>query len=424
MQLVDKSKLTVDGKDWLTTALDPFHDYNHQIAGYPDADVSQTVVSCYQYEASITAPPSVVGAALWDVHIFNTPLTQSHTAKVVNEEAAWSYLQMNGPDAANSMGALHMYATPAGGALCPAAPTNVNAVNTTLPAQGVEDVAAGCSRVIAMGYEVHNTTAEMYKQGSVTSYRMPQTHGLNSEFFCNNAQTQFSKLVGNRYRHPPISVAQANLLKGTRTWEAKDGVYATCLQSTVQNPLKQLAPQQLVLSRDSDPGATGAPWIVEPLQVTLNATTQYREQPLNLTVFDTTGAIFTGLSASTTLTVKVRFYVERAPTWSDPQIAVLSSPSAGYDVTALELYAAAVNMLPPAVMVGENAKGDWWRAIVSVLKHVSGPLGLALNPFVPGAGLIGATVSNMAGQIDTRKSVAKQVVAQEMQRKPRATKKK
>ena len=44
--LVDHHQITEDGKEWLTLALDPFHDYNKQVAGYPDADASHTVVSC------------------------------------------------------------------------------------------------------------------------------------------------------------------------------------------------------------------------------------------------------------------------------------------------------------------------------------------------------------------------------------------
>jgi len=110
------------------------------------------------------------------------------------------------------------------------------------------------------------------------------------------------------------------------------------------------------------------------------------------TPFDTTGAYFTGLSNATILTIKVKIYVERAPTFSEANLAVLASPSAGYDVNALTLYARCVSELPVAVKVGDNASGDWWRSALSVLSKVAGPVGMALNTIMPGAGGIGLAI--------------------------------
>ena len=47
-EMVSKHTLTSAGRDWLVLALDPFHDLEKSVAGYPDADSSMTVVSCYQ----------------------------------------------------------------------------------------------------------------------------------------------------------------------------------------------------------------------------------------------------------------------------------------------------------------------------------------------------------------------------------------
>jgi hypothetical protein len=265
---------------------------------------------------------------------------------------------------------------------------------------------------------VHNTTAEIYKQGSVTTYRMPQNWGLLQEVVTFAGRD--GSITGKRVRAPPSTVAQANLLKGTRTWEAKDGVYATLFQSTVANALTQMSTECVLFEPNADPGQAattvftpvsqyGAALLACPMAIQASKTMP----------FDSTGAFFTGLSPQTTLTLKVRYYVERAPTWSDPQLAVLASPSAGYDIMALQLYAQAINLLPPAVMVGENAKGDWWRAVVSVLKHVAGPVGALANPFLPGAGLLGAAISAVSSQIDTSRSVSSQAAAQAKKTKPR-----
>lgn len=422
--LVAGKRLTNDGKEWLTAALDPFHDYNHQIAGYPDTDVSQTTVSCYQYEYSLTAPPLAGGDTTWNAHVFSLPLASSfQTAGIYNETTDWSKITEPNPASTISLGPLNIHAVSSSSTLGPTIVANADFRHSVLPpvAGFGNDLSTGCSRIIACGFEVHNTTAEIYKQGAVCTYRMPQAGNANQVMFSNFAATSYGTVTGRRYRAPPTTVAQANLLKGTRTWDAKSGVYATVFQATVANPLLQQASEHFLLDPSPAPGPTsvvvGSPLV--PGLPLVNPT-NYTPTPLQTMPFDTTGALFTGLSTQTTLTIKARFYVERAPTWAEPQLAVLASPSAGYDVTALELYSQVINMLPPAVMVGENAKGDWWRAVVSVLKHVSGPLGLALSPFIPGASLVGAAVGQVSGQVNTKRPISKQSADLAKESRPQA----
>lgn len=417
-RMVDGKQITEDGKEWLTAALDPFHDYNHQIAGYPDADVAQTVVSCYTYEYELSAPAGA--PATWAAHIYSLPVVSSFsTAGVYNQSADWGRIVEPAPTQTWNVAPINIVSAVAVNLLKPQIPA-VTAYRASLPAVGVEDLSSGCSRIIGAGFEVHNTTAEIYKQGSVTVYRMPQSQGNNQTLFTNNGSTSWGTVTGTRFRSPPEDIAQANLLKGTRTWEAKDGVYATLLQSTVTNPLKNLANEHILFDADADPGVAsvvvGTP-LVPGLPLVNPAS--YTPTACQTCPFDTTGAFFTGLSKETTLVIKARFYVERAPTWKESALAVLSSPSAGYDVAALELYASAINMLPAGVHVTENAKGDWWRAVLSVIKHVSAPLGMALSPFVPGAALIGGAISSVAGQIDPRKPVATQSVVQAKNARPK-----
>jgi len=226
----------------------------------------------------------------------------------------------------------------------------------------------------------------------------------------NTGDTYAASATGEMWKEPPRTVSDANLLKGTRTWDAAEGVYATCLQNSVHNPLKQLESSQIMYVQSSTPGASQ---VVRGSMYTAGvAGSSAVGFPPNQTMpFDTTGVFLTGLSNQTTLTIKLRVYVERAPTWSEPSLAVQATPSAAYDVRALELYAAACNALPPAVKVGENAKGDWWRMVVNVLKSAAGPIGMALNPFLPGAAIIGGGIQAVAGQLNMSrgKSISKQV---------------
>jgi len=411
-KLVDNHQISADGKEWLTLALDPFHDYNHQIAGYPDADCSQTVVSCYQYQYDVTAP---VGApANWDAHVYTLPISQTYTFDTEVMGVNWTNTQQPAVTVSTTTGPLNIWTGPQGSALYPTIPVTANVVTAALPPLGNRDLCSGITRVIGLGFEVTNTTADINKQGAVTTYRMPQLGSTCQIAWQNAGATQVSSVTGEMWREPPQTISDLNVLKGTRTWDARDGVYVTCLQNSVHNPLKQYESNMILFEPLAEPTATStvrvSPFLTVPAAAASPNASVLAFYPNQTMPFDTTGAYFTGLSHETTLTIKYKVYVERAPTWADPKLAVLASPSAGYDVRALELYAQAANMLPVAVKVGDNAKGDWWRAVLSVLKTAAIPVGMALNPFFPGAGLIGAGVAAGSQIIAAgKRNVSKQV---------------
>lgn len=413
--LVAKSAITQDGKDWLIAALDPFHDFAHPIAGYPDADAANTVVSCYQYQTEVKAPAGVAGN--WDCHVFNTPLADTATYNVLLESADWSYVAPQVAPQSAIIGPLTIVSAATNGALLPLCPVPATTVSAALPPAPTSDIAGGVSRVIGMGFEVHNTTSALNKQGAVCTYRMPCNAGPNQTGY-EIAGPSYADLTGVRYPAPPSSVAQAQRLRGSRTWNAEDGVYANCFQGSIHNPLAEISCKSILIN-DSQSGSGTA--LVSPVVTNLPVVTPQRTKTIP---FDVTGAMFTGLSNSTTLTVKLRVYVERAPTIYDASLAPLASPSAGYDVNTLQLYAQAINMLPCAVKVNENAAGDWFKAVVSVLKHVAGPVGAVMNTFVPGAGLVGNAVQQIMGQLDNSKPIARQAVARATADAPRVAKKK
>lgn len=398
-------KITEDGKEWLTLALDPFHDYNKQIAGYPDADASQTVVSCYQYQTEITAPANAAGN--WQAHIHTCPVAKSDTVSVFTLDTNWKTTTEPNPVIQTTWkhGPLVIETNSMAGNFAINIPVGANPPTvTTLPALDNTDLCAGITRVIGMGFEVHNTTAEIYKQGSLTCYRQPQLGNTYQMRTVNNGGTFTANPVGTMWRLPPTTVAEANLLKGTRTWEAAEGVYATVLQNSVQNPLRQTESEQILYSQYAVTGTAGAVLATQydamGAAAAAPSSSSIAFEPNQTIPFDTTGVFLSGLSPQTTLTVNLKVYVERAPTWSEPSLSVLASPSAGYDTRILELYAQVVNRLPPGVKVSENAFGDWWRAITSIIKNVAPVVGLALNPVIPGAALVGHGVGALTKVID------------------------
>lgn len=411
-QMVRGGHLTKDGSEWLTAALDPFHDFEHPLAGYPDATVSQTVMSVYSYDLAVSKPAHVVGN--WDAHIFTIPSSTQTDFLLADFDATWQDMTTAAPANSWRSSTLNVYTVGTGEKITPDT-TPQQYGGGILPPLGSEDLSMGVSRVVAMGFEVHNTTAEINKQGAVTSYRMPVNTGL----FSTNLSTPLvgeSIVTGIMMAQPPRTLADALRLKGSRTWEARDGVYATCMQSSVVNPLSQLSPQTMALVAATDPGAQDGSWVSQHAWKAGPAA--WVPAPTKSIPFDITGAIFTGLSAETTLNVKLRVYVERAPGWASPNLAPLASPSAGYDVRALELYAQIINCLPPAVKVDENAFGDWWKSVLSVANHVIGPVTDIVSTFVPGARLVGNAAQKVLGQFNTKRNISEQVTHAVEQKDP------
>lgn len=394
--LVKSSKLTQDGRDWLTLALDPFHDYEHPVAGYPDADGSQTIVSCYTYQLDVAKPAGVVGN--WDCHVFTTPMMTSTAQTIATVAATWLNV-IEGAQLAN-VGPLTIHAGASGASVFPGA---VGAESKVLPPVGSTNLISGITRVIGMGYEVTNTTSALNKQGAVTSYRTPQyLDGLGQISLSNAAATVKGVVATRRYRAAPDSIAEANLLKGTRTWDAAEGVYAVAVQNSQQNPMKLAENAMCLATKYSYPGVAELQPISSFSTTVINAAPALSALVPSLTQlspFDTTGSYFTGLSPETTLTVKLRVYVERAPSFTDSDLSVLATPSAGLDEMAMTLYSHAVSQLPVAVTVKENGIGDWFRGVVNVLKDVAGSAGTFINPIFPGAAQMGNAISTVMGGI-------------------------
>jgi len=400
-ELVAKKCLTADGKDWLISALDPFHDYNHQIAGYPDADCSQTVVSCFNFAAEITAPAALADGATWDAHVYSMPLAKSSTYTMCSEDGLW----YAATDTANTapLGLLNVCTAYSGTPLIPTTAPIAGKQYRTLPDIGVTDLVSGNSRVIGAGFEITNTTSDLYKQGTLTAYRMPQNPATHSQAVASIVYSRGYMATGVRLQQVPSGVSDANKMAGSRTWEAKEGAYATIYQSTVHNPLMASSnkfvfvgePQQTSSSDSTDMMISSSDHMAPFGDVCF-------PPDLQKTIpYDTTGVFLTGLSAQTTISVKLKVYVERAPSFQDAILCPLASPSAGYDINALQLYAQLVNCLPCAVRVSENGLGDWWRGILKVVRDVAEPLGRTLGTFLPGAGLVGSAATKVAGTLYT-----------------------
>jgi len=383
-KLVKSSKISTDGAEWLTLALDPFHDYQHQIAGYPDADGSATVVQCFQYAYDLVKPAGSAGN--WDAHIFTHPYMSLNTLRAMRQtsadEGAAGAAVLDVGTNFGINGLVNSISADSGQLLYPTYGAAFNPTNGAYAAYGVsQDILQQNSRVIGFGFEVVNTTAEVNKQGAVTCYRLPQMNEYKFINYTDSTQAYEGGIPTKTYRLLPSSAAIAAKLSGSVQWAASEGAYMVVPMSTIENPITGLTSFEHLHSLgtymsngDYCLGTAFANGFVAAKATGASVFSPARCKDIP---FNSCGAIFTGLSNSSSLRIKIKVYMEVAPIpltgAGDSALAVLATPSAAYDFSALKMYSTVINHIPVAVPVSMNGFGDFWKDVCGIMSKVAVP---------------------------------------------------
>jgi hypothetical protein len=395
--------LSEAGREWLTRSLDPFHDTLEKAAGYPDMDMSASVVQEVNLTMQISAPPGLASGANWDCHIFNlVDFAQGYGTSGLN----WSYFiptSMGLKSFVSSPGITSIPPTgvialsgPAGSALLPnmsANPTNLLGVSTVNAGSYI----TGKCRCIAGGFEVINTTAPLYAQGLITCYRMPQSF---TPMFVQNVATLQSG-TGSSYdltpalavELPPGSVDKALILPSSKQWDAKRGAYCVFTLSSGDVPLQSFDTRTRLYLANNNPTSSAIPALAQAI----NPANSGGNMGAYLSRFNTSGVYLTGLSPQTTLQVNVKFIVEAVPGQNN-QLVTLAQPSPPYDPDALELYAHMTRHLPPGVPQDENPAGEWWKNVLGTIGELATSAS-AIHPLFGAAGVILKSVPQVIGHV-------------------------
>jgi len=378
-----------EGKDWLVATLDPFHDAQLQhLAGYPDIETSPSVVRLLKQSMTVTCPTSISGN--WDMMIIQwpwmdlRPFSNTTIPPRANNE-------INGSGIIQPLGGLQCFAVPSG--------TPFDLTNPAVVALGSivlsDPVLQGSKRMIGCGFEIHNTTAEIYKQGAICNFMMHNVPRDASNFV--SAQVVGGSTVvaqcfnGTSYRVPPQTTAEALLIPGSNEWAAKDGVYTTCRFQGVDNPPFTVDYNLPVLfDIDDIPGglATNTSSIIFPTEALTPASVQ--SPAFSTFPIHTSGSILTGLSNQTSLRINSNVFMEAFPGPRQQLDLSIATPSAAFDPRALEIYSHTLGHAPVAVPVGENPLGEWFMDMVGKVGNFLGGMG-----GIPGA--IGGAASAIAG---------------------------
>jgi len=405
---------TVNAKavDWLTTATDPFHDTAVEASGYPDINTVSTLTQCFTYTTSISTPTPLTNAT-FDAHVFFVPVSPDVYAGseqrfiATDFNASQQVIKDATINPAVSLGpGYNAFVSQSGSPFFQGGSVAYPTIELDATIEG------GCYRLVAAGVEVVNTTAELYKSGSVTYYRAPS----HSVIATPTSQVQQWPTTVATFSLPPFTQNQAQLYPTSRTMPAAEGYYGIAtlnsdpkFQSAVGNSVLGLqAPDIQQIDSGNNQLAfisAGIPGI--PAPGTPSKTGTARVLP-----FDVHGAIFTGLAAQSTLQVTTRYYVERIPSANDANLLVLARPPTPFDPTILEIYSRVLCQLPIGCTVKENPLGEWFNDVLEAVITYAPAVGAAFGGLGPA---FGSGISAGASQwLKSRQSTPKNKPTQQV----------
>jgi hypothetical protein len=361
----DRLGITREGHAWLDHAVDPFKDLLKPHAGYVDKTTNPSVVEVVKQTVAITAP----GAGNWDCNIFLDQVLQSISQYSTTTSGATAYILAGQGATPYTRGGLVVRKAASGTSLDTTTTDNPSCMQVGSGFYANED-----SRVIAIGFEVHDTTQELKKQGNVVVYRldqpversvpktMVQDAGVTA---CIPTTVESVQLL-----QPPLLSSEALDVLGSQQWEAKEGVYVVPVLVQDTNP--PLPYRDGLVAHSNDGAATYFPLITSTGASRLIATTAKTvSNPWSFS-----GAFFAGLDPAAVLTVNFNYLIERFPN-KNSAIKRLCYPSPAFDSTALELYSKIASDFSTGVPVRENGLGDWLAGIANL---ASGALSLIPHP--------------------------------------------
>jgi len=443
---------------WATQALDPFHDVPVRAVGLPDHDSTRTVTEIITKSFSLSAPG---GSGNWDAVISFQPFDSIHVLSPgeMNYAIAKSYCSTttvndtsntvtafggNIPASASTLNVGSLTCLSWSSAGSPRSffpdgtttwtPPTASTALSPLTASNALDIGTRY-RVVAAGFEVINTTAELYKQGTTTVVRVPARWRQRIGFFTHNnsatvqlwSKTTASNVSGPIFPasqricdSPPVTISDA-LVQGGVQWEAKDGAYVVCTFDPNQNPIRAVSGSHLAMATnydDDDIADTGGVGTIAYNTMgeqtdayvytagTSQSLTPSQHYFLHENAFDISACYLSGLSTQSTFPVVVKWTVEIAPRTSDHTYGVfapIAGPSPDYDALALATYQEVARRMPPGVPQNENPLGEWFSTVCGLASQVLPIVAPFLSPVGAAAATVGGALAGRAAKAIEKK---------------------
>jgi len=407
MQKVERAKALLDkvaakvgmseaGKEWLIAAIDPMHDTDILCCGYPDRETGPSVCLKVKQSVNIQLPVGLPTTANWNFSAILDDTPVLGTSYGYSRNGNSLYLNATASGNPYPTGGVQIVAFDNSG-LVPMWQYD-NTHNFLLNGLDVTGQVTSSFRVISQGMEVVNTTAELYKSGTITVWEEP----TSTEEDC--AYSVDVQVAGGAYiagtanlvwdRTPPNNQAQALLMKGTQQWEASKGAYVVSTMNTMENIPSLVSPIGHIATTNelTDPvvgpvNVVTTDWVNSGYAITPNwggTLKRWAQENNMVTPFNRKGILCTGLTPNSTFTLNYNVILEVFPTYQSAQLVLLAKPSPSEDYMALELYSKAVREFPVGVMFGANGLGDWILGCVDSIADTAAELGKPIMGAIEG----------------------------------------
>jgi hypothetical protein len=388
-QLVGTRTMTAEGMEWLICATDPFHDDRVRCPGYPDLSTVNSVVQVYTTTVSLSAPTGATNP--WDLHIpfipISPPVVAGNPTPVVRQVLTTQQGFVNAyGDGVGLYSGFNAIVCGASGTDWLVSPESANLYNNgtiSIP----QKFTSGHSRLVAAGIELVNTTSQLYKGGSLTVYRAPSTVEEATVTTVRTVNTSPPTILAwstaaDAISLPPSTQSEAAIFTDSRTWSAEDGCYIVVPQTDTENPFRSLMPTDIYAVKPVD-SSTAINNVVGAVSLKGYTTVipPTASNPQNVgsnshaLPFECVGTILTGLNPNSTIQATVRYYFERIPATTEPDLLAMAQVPPAFDGVALEIYSRCLSKMPVGVPQNENPLGEWFTGILNSVASVAPKIG-------------------------------------------------
>lgn len=272
-------------------------------------------------------------------------------------------------------------------------------------------------KLCGMAIEVVNTTPLLTIGGLVTACNVPQPTSKtkwNSQFVC-SAGARIGEVANMPLRL--VNDAPKNLTDMVKFSpyqnKASEGIYINARMQFQDETVDCMPCAPIVLSTDLQSSGSGinVPAITPvPDKVVIGAiTAQGINNAINWFDMDSPVIMFTGLSDTTTLTVRVRWFGQIVPDEDQAIFLRAAHPAPIYEPAFFEIYSRACSLIPQACSFTDNPSGEWWKNMVSAIAKAAAPLLMMVpHPIGKAAGVAaGALGEYMGAEAATKKTKRK-----------------
>lgn len=408
------STLTPAEVSYFKACTDIFFDGKYTVIGRPSLSTQLQNTVTLNLERSLSAVDFGIPGGVWDCNIVSLPHI---TTQVMANCDDTGFLVYNPTvtEIAQRWGGITAWGVPTGTpTVDPGSPVPVtlNCDKMIYPDLNYGNIIPEVKRqfyeILSIGFEIWNTTPQLYKGGSLVRYRVP-TQGRLQPLVTSSTGASFDPRAPRDmyycYPMPPSTVALATQFPDSIITDASKGSYQMHTLQDAVSDFYMTGNDRVFYAPSAAPLlSSGNAWISGSKQ---NITYDY-DPPLVRGDFDMCGTYFHGLSFETTLKVRYRVILSLVPNSSDANLVSLAKVSPDYNPRLDEMISQIQGEFPPGVDVSMNPKGEWFQKVLGFGKKVI-PKVIPIAADVASGNIVGAAEKSIQALSKDKKKLDGQV---------------